>query len=227
MPYAYVQQVENSLASATSSIAAPSISCTAHNTVLVLGSQNPGSTPSITDTAGNSYSLLGHSSLFAFGVFLYICQDTLGGANVITTHTNGTDCNGILVSEWSGLVTSGGALGVAFNGQNGPGSGADAVTSGTMVISSGTPAASISFGWDNTAGTFIPVHGTGFSSHTAVWAAINGNAQALLEDQRITSSGTYAGTWSADPSNTGDLFSTIAVILAELGGTALMGQICT
>lgn len=217
MAYAFVQSVENSQAATTGSLAAPSITATAGNTLIIICSQNPGSIATLTDTIGNVYTLAGHSGIAGFGKFLWYCQNTLGGANVITGHTNGSDFAAIVVSEYSGLAVSGGPLGSAFQAQNGPGAGTDIVTSGTFSVAV-APALLYGFSTDDT-GSFVPTAGTlysGFTGRGSIWGNLTGGVRAITEDQRLTASGTYAGTFG-NITKGGDVYLTDAIAFAELG----------
>lgn len=219
MAYALAQAVmENSQAATTGSLAAPSITLTAGNTVIVVCSQNPGSIATLTDTLGNSWTLDGHAGIAGFGKFVWYCQNSLSGANVITGHTNGSDFAAISVSEYSGLVTSGGPLGSAYSAQNGPGAGTDIITTGNLSSAiNTTPAMLWGFGTDDT-GSFVPLAGTSFTGRGSIWGNLTGGVRALTEDRRITVAGSYASTFTGT-GHGGDVFLSCGIAFAEIGAT--------
>lgn len=198
----------------------PTITHVAGNTLIIICSQNPGSIATLTDTIGNTYTLAGHAGIAGFGKFLWYCQNTLAGANIITGHTNGSDFAGLVVSEYSGLQTSGGPLGSAFQAQNGPGNGTDSVTSGTFPIST-FPALLYGFSTDDT-GSFVPPVGTGFTTRGSIWANLTGGVRAMTEDKRILTGGSYAAT-STLASHGGDVFLTDAIAFPEIGAGVAIG----
>lgn len=196
----------------------PTFTHVAGDTVIVICAQNPGSIATLTDTLGNSWTLAGHAGIASFGKFLWYCQNSLAGANIITGHTNGSDFSAISVTEISGLATSGGPLGTpGFNAQNGPGSGTDIVTSTGIVIGA-VPAMLYGFGTDDT-GSFVPTAGTlngGFTGRGSIWGNLTGGVRAITEDQRITSIGTYAATFG-NIGKGGDVYLACGIAFAELG----------
>lgn len=191
----------------------PTFIHSAGNTLIVINRMNPALVSSLTDTIGNSYTLAGHAGIFGFGLFVHFCQNTLGGANVILGHTNGTTDEAIAVFEYSGLVTSGGALGQNFNAQNGPGTGTDIVTSNTFVIGI-VPALLFGFGGDFTAAGAMPPVGTGFNGLGAIWSNYNSIQQG--EDKRILTTSSVAATFSL-AARGGDVYEAIGIAFAELG----------
>lgn len=233
MPYAFVQAVENSQVSGTAALAAPSITLTAHNLVLVVTSQNPGSIATLTDTTGCTFVLVGHGALNAGGLFLYYCQDAVAGANVITGHSNGSDFSSIWVGEYSGLLTVNPLIAAAFAGKNGPGNGLNSVTAG-LVGAGITPCMIFGFAIDNT-GTNVPAAGTSpiaFTGQGAVWANYTGGVRAQAEDARIIAPGGYAATFGSTAggaSHGGDQFVMLGATFAEIGssGPTLLGQALT
>lgn len=220
------QQAANSNPGPGPNTCSVSMTHVAGNTLIIVNRMNPGLNSTISDTIGNSYTpgpAPGKAGIFGFGLFLHFCQNTLGGANTITGHTSGTTDEAIAVYEYPGLVTSGGPLGANYFAQNGPGNGADIVTSGALPVGS-VPALLFSFGADFTgAGGVMPPAGTGFNGLGAVWSDYNSAAQG--EDQRILVPSYYAGTFSL-PARGGDVYAALAVAFAELGAQApiLLGQ---
>lgn len=212
MAYAFVQQVDNGLASVAAS-AAVTITTTIHNAVIVISAQHPASVATITDTLGETWISLPGGGIFADGLFAYVCQNSLGGSNTITTHTNGSDLIGVVAYEYSGLATSGGVTSSVVLGQNGPGLGTDAVTSGNAGVS---VLPSLIFGFSNDYNSgHIAAAGTGFTGRTSIWSGNPGGVHALAEDKRVTSAGSQAGTFTS--ANFSDIYVNYMIALPEIG----------
>lgn len=219
MPSAFVQKIDNSQVGPGPNSIPVSMTNTAGNLLIAINRMNPGLNSSVTDTLGNTWSPgpgAGHAGIFAFGLFLHFVQNCLGGANTITGHTNGTTDEAIAVYEYSGVAIAGGALGANYNAVNGPGTGADILTSGTFSVST-VPALLFAFGADFSGGA-MPPNGTGFTPRGAVWSNYASTQQA--EDQRILVSSSPAGTFSLVASG-GDVYGALAVAFAEAGGLLL------
>lgn len=200
----------------------PTVIHTAGNTGILINRMNPALVSSITDTAGNTWSPgpgAGKAGIFGFGLFLHFCQNLLAGANIITGHTNGTTDEAIAFFEFSGLATSGGALGANYNAQNGPGAGADAVTSNGFLVGA-VPALVFGFGVDFSGSSFFPTAGTNFSGQGGMWSNYGTDAQA--EDRRELVGGSFAATYSP-AAHTGDVFAALGVAFAELGAVPITG----
>lgn len=203
---------------------------TAGNSQIAIAVQATGSTPTITDTAGNSYSSpLGFAEL-GTSLFAYVCQNIVTGPNIVTCHSNSANLSAVLTAEISGLKTSGGAVGIIGLGQNGPGAGTDSVTTGPMAINT---VASLLYALSvDLTGSNVPVAGTGFTSLGSKFANYTGGVRAVSEHRRITINGNYAATFAPSVSgHTGDLFVSIAVALGEIGsisgGGAMTGTLTT
>lgn len=216
MTSAFVQGADNSSVAGVASLAV-TLTPTPGNTLIIVTNQASASTPTLTDTGGNSYSAPVSTANLGQALVLYLCQNTLGGSNTLTAHSNSTNLSALYVAEYSGLVQSGGTLGYAGQGQNGPGAGADSVSSGTFAFSA-VPAMIFALSIDQT-GSNVPVAGTGFTGRGSLFANYTGGVRAISEDQRIVTPGTYAGTFAPSVSgHTGDLFLTIAFALQEIVG---------
>lgn len=190
---------------------------TAGNTLITATVQAAGSTPTLTDTLGNTFSAPVATPNLGTSLVFYLCQNTLGGPNVIIGHSNSTNLSAVFSAEYSGLVQSGGSIAFAGQGQNGPGAGTDSVTSGTFPVAT-VPALLWALSLDQT-GTNVPVAGTNFIGRGSIWANYTGGVRAITEDKRILTGAVYAGTFAPSVSgHTGDLFNTIAVALLEIGG---------
>lgn len=196
MSFAFVQQVEISIASgASQTLAAPSLTATAGN-LLIVATTGPSTTLNTTTLsdggAGNTYHLI--SSLNDAGnnrcINYFYALNASGGATVITTTTTGGWQDGIYVAEYSGATT--------FVGGNqtlnaSPGTVTDAVTSGVVNVTS-APALVVGF-CHNTAGAALASAGTGFTARTTVWGT-QGN-HGFPEDMTENSTGNIAATWTA------------------------------
>jgi len=204
----------------------PTVITTAGNTLIGIVHANTVGIGAPNDLLGNNYVQLGHADNGAGqSEFLYLCQNCLGGPNIISSAWNGANLSLLWVGEYSGLVTSGGALATAFNTQNGPGNGANAATSGNLSVGS-VPAMLFGFINNNT-GSFAPTPGTSplaFTQRGPNSVNSTGGARANTEDVRITSGGTYAATFGTGTAGADD-FNTLAVAIAEATGGALMAWV--
>lgn len=214
MPGAFLQQVENGLA-ANANAAAVSITTLAHSTVIVVSSQHPSSVATITDTLGETWITGPGGGIFSSGLFAYVCQDSKGGANTITTHSNSTNLAAVYASEIGGLQRTGGILGSAVLGQNGPGAGTDAVTAGTFAITA--PAFLFGFVSDFQASGNVITPGTGFAGRASVWGGNTGGAHAFAEDRRILTGGSFGSTFTAS-TGSADIYVSLGIALAEIVG---------
>ena len=217
MAYAFVQQVDNGLA-ANANAAAVTITSTAHNTVIVISSQHPTSTATITDTLGETWIAIPQSNngIFGDGLFAYVCQNSIGGANTITVHSNSTNVSGVVAYEYSGLSTTIGILGSAVLGQNGPGAGTDAISAGGLGTISVLPAMIFGIACDFQGTGNVPSAGTGYTARASIWSGNTGGAHALAEDKRITVSANPAATFTAT-TGSGDIYISYGIVLAESG----------
>lgn len=143
---------------------------------------------SITDSLGNTYTLVGNptSSITGRAAMSYV-PNVLGGANTVTATFSGSISSVICVQEISGANASSPLDQSALNAQTNPGTGTDAVTSGTVTT---TTAGQYIFGFSgdsNSGATFT--QGTGFT------AADVGNAGAA-EYQVQGAAGSLAATFT-------------------------------
>lgn len=207
----------------------PAPTFSAGSTGVVITSQNPGSTATVTGVAGNTYALRQHGGIASFGLFWYECQNMLAGPDILTGHSNGNDLNAIAVGEWSGLVTSGGPLGFNATAVNGPGQGADILTSGTFSVGS-LPAMVIGFCVDTNPGGFVAPAGTSMTARgSGVWANLTNGVRGGFADRRVTSGSSYAATFGIlSAPHSGDVFITDGAAYAEIGAvvsSTLLGPV--
>lgn len=139
---------------------------------------------------GTAQNIAGYDTFFFFQSFYY--QNNPGGITSIdiTSWDNYTPSSiGTLnCVEYSGIATSSALITHAEQGQLTPGTGADAVTSGSTSV--GTAPALI-IGWTETPELGNTLNtGTGFTRRVT-------NDGGGIEDKRITSSGSTAATFTA------------------------------
>lgn len=228
MAYSYVNNYQNS---ANSNVT--TISPTAGNTLILISSTSTGAgNPTLTQVQDSG------SNLWTQGIATY--QDSNGNWNsmyytsnaaalltsVTCTYNGGTPGScGIIVIQYSGLATASGLITTAKNSQAAPGTTANAITSGSTLVTlpGGAPAAAI-IGVVLNSGDSDTTNGTGF---TARYGTGVSNLY-FIEDQRITSSTTLAATATAPTHGGTDSYATFLLAFSEpaVASINLMGQIC-
>jgi hypothetical protein len=190
--------------------------------VTVLGNQV---VPVVKDgSIGNTYNLLG-SVATKPGIYLYAfyAANAHAGRTALTVSEN---CAAIYDAEYSGIATSSPLVGsLATNYQNGPGIGANAISSGNVNLTTQPSmlwafSANVSFlsRGAPTAGTLPHV----LTGRTAVWNGVQGSTTvvALPEDYRVTSAGDIEATFGPGAGNSAqyDQILTVAAVFAEQNG---------
>jgi hypothetical protein len=186
-------------------------STTAGNLLVVLiqwsdsGGTNP-TMPAGWTSAGAKITNAGNSSLHAF-----YDPNNPGGITSVqpSSWDNGTPGDiSIAGSEYSGIATSSPLIVLASQSQASPGTGTDAVTSGTGNVTS-QPA--LIWGCVLGAGTSY-VAGTGFTQRSA-WGF------SCVEDKRVTATGNQAATFTAAGSASNVQTAMLAFAEAGAGGS--------
>ena len=218
MAYAFV----NSAVNVTNS-ASITYSPTAGNTVIIyLMTSSGGGSPyvtAVTDGQGGTWS--GVLAALGAGATQYVnsvffvqavyCPNIPAGVTSISLTFNGGNPGTLnfKLAEYSGLATSSSLVAKAGVAQTNPGAGANAITTGNVTVPSG-PVAFINFVGNSNSGTYSA--GTGFTSRGAT--AINGSVKVFVEDLRLISSGTQAGT-ATSTVGAADTFVSIAMAFTE------------
>lgn len=126
---------------------------------------------------------------YALATFYY--ANTTGGADTVTvTFAGAITYASLQCSEYSGVATSSPLDKFASNSQTTPGTGANAVTSGSVTT---TTDGQLIVGWSTalTVGAGTTSAGTGFTGRTNVFG------DTLCEDQVQTSAGAIAATFTS------------------------------
>jgi hypothetical protein len=215
MSFAFVQQVETSIASgAGQTLVAPSLTVTGGN-LLVIATTGPSTTLNTTTLSdgavGNTYIRIVSLNDAADNrcINYFYALNAKSGATVVTTTTTGGWQDGIYVAEYSGASVF---LASNSNLNASPGLGTDAVTSGLINVTS-APALLVGYA-HNTSGPNTASAGTGFTGRTTVWVTVN--ARGFPQDMTENSTGNVAATWTAaNGSNT-----ELAIIAAFAGASA-------
>lgn len=144
----------------------------------------------------------------------YVLNIPSGVASIIGTYSGGTPGYGFLVAvELSGVDNSTGFVTAARNGQNTPGTAANAITSGTVSVSSAAKYL-VGICMDGSQNGTAAA-GTGFTA-----LAANANS-CIAEGQAISSSGTYGATFTDATHGTTDAYGILMFALAPTAsGTA-------
>lgn len=230
MAYAFIQQKENSSASAAQGSIGSNASGSnlTNNSVLpwVVEYYSPAvKTITFGDTRGLSFVECGNFYSVPNGEgkrWGYALVGSNGGATetVTATFSANVDFPGIIFGEYSGLdptapFTSGEAVGQI---QSAPGTGTDAITTGNTPALATQPCMVYGLCSDITVG-FAPTAGTGFTSRTVVWAT--SDSQARPQDKRVTATTAVAATWTSQASHGTDAYSSCVMVFKEAvaGGT--------
>lgn len=216
MAYVVQQNQTTSLGTGTTIAQAYSSAVVAGNTLWCAVSTNDAAGASITvsDSVNGSWTALdladdtvGHQAIRHF----YFPNAAAGTPTVTATFSLTSTLRTIWITEITGVK------GAPLDGNNGqvqasPGSGTDAISSGTAT-NANSPAFIISLSMDNrTVSPVAPAAGTGFTDLGAGWTLSGGN-QARLESKRITSQTAVAGTFTG---TTGVAPITVMAIFDEL-----------
>jgi len=218
MPFAFVQQAENSNAgSATTIVATPGASVTAGSCrvawVLYEGGDSTVTVGDGTDSFTEAGDVVndGGTRLRMF----YKLNSTAGAGVVTATYVDGARTKrGIYVAEYTGIasfITSANPASAAF------GSATDAVTTGNVNVTS-QPALFIAWCADYVADTLTIAAGTGFTSRGTGWVFGGANPYARLQDKRVTATGNTTGT--ATGQYGGHDYKITAMVFAESASTS-------
>lgn len=214
MAYSFVKTGQNSLNSNV-------ISFTPTNPgdLLILFSRTSsgGGSPSITSVVdNNSVSWLSAIATNVYGsgpepfFTIYYLPNCEAGITSATVTYNGGTPGGtdLLIAEYSGIATTTPLIATPVGqAQATPGTTTDAITSGSMSVASSVPAALI--GIVLNAGDSDTVAGTGFT------ARLLADNNWMLEDKRITTTGSYAATATAPTHGAGDSYITFVLAFSE------------
>jgi hypothetical protein len=185
MAYAHVQTVSNvapssELVTITSSTAGSLLVMTVFN------SGGAGRVASV--TAG--FVQIGTELVPGYASSMYYYENNPGGITSagVTAWNAGTPGEyGVFISEYTGIATSSALITFARQSQASPGTGTDAVTSGTSNVTS-QPA--LIFGWSGNPGAYSTLNaGTDFTSRDV-------DAGIRTEDKRVTATGNQAATFT-------------------------------
>jgi hypothetical protein len=225
---AFIQQVETSSAGAPGSLTTGSITTTAGNLLVAVIQYDDLTTPTVTTTqAGGFTAIPGATADTGVGARIKIAAyyaTANGGATTFTlTNTSTGLC--IYVAEYSGgtIYLSGAGAGAY---QNGPGLGANIITTGSV----GGSGSVLLFGFSMNAqinATPAPSAGTSptaFTGRTTVWATRNTvTPTGLPEDAIITGSG--AATFGTVSGNQFNLFVTVAAAFSSTPPVTIAGPV--
>lgn len=199
MAYAFVQQNANDNAASATTITV-TLTPTAGDLLVfcVAGDSADTSSIALSDNLGshNTFTQIGTDLLTASSqrCAWYFAANCKSGATTFTaTFSAGTRFRTIYVAEYSGIATTSPFLNGTRAESANPGTGTDAVSSGTANATS-QPALVWGFGIDIDGGT-TPSAGTGFSSRTGVWSSAT--CLGRPQDKRVTATGNVAATFTA------------------------------
>lgn len=222
--YAFVQQVTGSGTTMSCTLTPANVG----DLIVVVAANLDGGTlryaTAISDTAGdaftsafgaiNNVSMIFASTSTNQGFWVAYTKASSTSANTITPTLNGGGGadDTMICAEYSGISTTSPFIVGAHAEQTNTGTGANAVTTGNINVTS-QPAAMIGFMVNTSSGTAGMTAGTGFTSRAAHFLGWNN----ILEDERITATGNVAATATDSAGATSDSIS-IGVAFAEASG---------
>ncbi len=199
MAYAFVQQNASDDANTAPTITV-TLTPTAGNLLVFCVSGEALDTTSIalSDDLGshNTFTQIGTDLVAAAGqrIAWWFAANCKGGSTTFTaTYSATTRFRTIYVAEYSGIAITSPFLNGTQSEDTNPGTGTDAVSSGTANATS-QPALIWGFS-DNVIGTSTPNAGTGFTSRASVWST--STSLGRPEDRRVTVTGNVAATFTA------------------------------
>lgn len=219
MAYAFVNSgTFNNSAGAAGSV---NYTPTTGNTLIVCASANTATSGLTLSDTHNTYNFLGNVGTNP-SLGMWWANVTSSGAQTISL--TGTGTYGMFVKEISGLATSS-FIASSFQSQqqNGPGVGANIVTTSSNPNVTSQPAMLQGFSINTnpvTGGADAgPATGTtlAFIGRTVGWLGSGSQQAAQDEDIRITSTGTQPVTFGAVSGNQFDTFLTVAAAFIEAG----------
>jgi hypothetical protein len=196
----------------------------AGSTILVFATEsnggNKGLPISVSDAAGNPYTQLDQiddtSNAAWQSLFSFVAYNVPAGSSKVTVNWKELEWQGVVVVEVSG-VTSLPMLQHVGNVQRGVGTGANAITSGT-ITTNGAPGTVIGLSTATLDTKGAPNAGAGFTSSATAWNwnGVENTAtvpSARLEYQHYASPTDVAATFTALGS--GDNFDTLAIYFPD------------
>lgn len=179
---------------------------TAGNSIMVAASFGSASTPTISDTRGNSYTLVKQQAWAggAGSLCVWAVHGITAGANTVTLTLAAQSFDAIYL-EYSGLASTDKSAGNAASSTD-PNSGSTATTTSANEMVFGVAASN----------SASPAAGAGFTSRA------NGVNNVFVRgiDKRVTATGTY----SADFTETSSSWGCVVVTFAESGGVATVAR---
>lgn len=197
MAYAFVQQNANDDASSATTITVTLTPTAGNLLVFALGGEFLDTTSiALSDDLGvhNTFSQIDTDLVLDQRCAWWYAANCKGGSTTFTATFSGpTRFRLIYVAEYSGIATTSPFLNGTRAASIIPGTGTDAVSSGTANATS-QPALVWGFSID-VEGSATPSAGTGFTSRTGVWSAATSFGRP--EDKRVTTTGNVAATFTA------------------------------
>jgi hypothetical protein len=170
------------------------------------------------NTVGSRIATSSGNAAFSYCTLLYLPGSSNAGGDTTTTVTvSGYGGGNIFMGalEYSGLNSTSPFVNYSLNAQSDPGTGTNAITSNNVNVST-TPAALVGFCYSLLQAGGSITGGTGFTFRGGLDAADSPNYYILGEDQRITSSGNVAATFTDGTFGATDTTLGIGLAFAEM-----------
>lgn len=217
MAYAFVQQNASDDANSAATITVTLTPTAGNLLVFALGGEFLDTTSiTLSDDLGvhNTFSQIDTDLVLDQRCAWWYAANCKGGATTFTATFSGpTRFRLIYVAEYSGIATTTPFLNGTRAASVIPGTGTDAISSGTANATS-QPALVWGFSID-VEGSATPSAGTGFTSRTGVWSSATSFGRP--EDKRVTATGNVAATFTAATGT--DTYGTVIGIFLEATAT--------
>lgn len=227
MAAAFVSQTDGVAIGGGTTVSATAFNNTLGNLLwLVLQTTAGITTSAIADTAGNTWTQCTDHSPFTatsgtFNAWWYAKNIKTQTNNVVTATFNGSPGAAVIyVAQYSGLDTVAPFDKSMVGDQTAPGTGTNAVTSGTLTPAS-QPGMFIGFCSNQTAGAG-PTASAGFTARTQVWNVI-GSTEATPEDVRLTATSAKAATWTVASGQGASEHVSVAAFFLEPSSNVTVG----
>lgn len=224
MAFSPLQVIDAGNIASLASLATGSYTLTAGSRVQLVVCYAGGSdtTTTMTDTNGNTWAkaATGHASSSGMYFRPFECKSvTVGGATAITVNWSGAVTQrGLAGLEVSGLDSSAAIQTNAQQTQVNPGTGTDAITSGSITPTS-QPA--MVFGFTQDQGNSDPISvGTGFTQYACPNCSIvNGSSKTVVQQKRVTATTATASTATSTFGAT-HTYVAVGIVVSEAAAAA-------
>jgi hypothetical protein len=197
MAFAFVQQAENSAAASGTSLAAPAVTYTSGNLLVVwtYWDGGDGGTFGVADGGSNAYTLIANKVSGGRWAVYYVENCTGGSLQPTMSWSAAVTNRAIYVAEYSGIATSGALISGAYDVEIAvAASGTDILISDNINVTT-QPALMVGVARSESQEVVDVATGTGCTSRGTGWD-FGSTDGARLQDKRITATGNATMAWT-------------------------------